>query len=215
MAVSGATSETAAYTAQVAAWSIAANNATGETDTHIFELEKQKAAEEEANKKGCQIASMCVEPEEGPGEETFGDPVHCYVGGKTVVEGDQASVFGDGGCNEGLPMGTWIYACVGALSDLGPQTEAGCNHVTVKHHRSRYWAIAQSKLIHCESGEIVRALVEFYVPGGKVLYAGTENGGECDAASDEVDEAALTLFYSPDDPSGVLELLLAFFRNAK
>jgi hypothetical protein len=72
MAVSGATSETAAYTAQVAAWSIAANNATGELDTREFE--HQKAAEREAEEKACSVASECVEPETGGIEVEFYDP---------------------------------------------------------------------------------------------------------------------------------------------
>jgi YD repeat-containing protein len=145
------------------------------------------------------------------GEETFGDPVHCYVSGRTVVGGNDFGVFGDGGCSEGLPQGTWIYVCVGAVNAFGKT--GGCkNHVTVEHHRSRSWALGVSGALQCEPGETLRALVEFYVPGGKVLYAGTENGGECGGGNDGVSEAALTLFASPDT-SGALELLLSFFRE--
>jgi YD repeat-containing protein len=67
MAVNGATSETAAYSPQVAAWEIAANNATGQLDTREFE--RQKAAEREAEEKICPIASMCVQPEQSETEE--------------------------------------------------------------------------------------------------------------------------------------------------
>jgi YD repeat-containing protein len=151
---------------------------------------------------------------EGPGEETFGDPVHCYVGGSAEVEdGGYGLIAGYGGCNQGLPQGTWLYVCAGWANDAGGPDAKGCHHVTVEHHRSRHWAIGLSDGQACEPGEILRGLVEFYVPGGKVLYAGTENGGECGGGSDGVDEAALALFYSPDDPSGVLELLLSFFRE--
>ncbi len=177
-------------------------------ETPGIEAAEQKAAAE----KLCAEHPETCPTVEGPGEETFGDPVHCYVGGTTTTEGHKAGVFGQGGCNEGLPAGTWLYVCVGTLSDLGPQTNAGCNHVKVEHHRSRHWSIGLSKAVHCESNEIVRALVEFYVPGGKVMYAGTENGGECGGGTDGVSEAALTLFFSPDK-TGVVELLLAYFRG--
>ncbi len=151
---------------------------------------------------------------EGPGEETFGDPVHCYVGGSAEVEdGGYGLIAGYGGCNQGLPQGTWLYVCAGWANDPGGPEARGCHHVTVEHHRSRHWAIGLSDGLQCEPGEILRGLVEFYVPGGKVLYAGTEDGGECGGGTDGIDEAALTLFYSPDDPSGALELLLSFFRE--
>jgi hypothetical protein len=74
-----------------------------------------------------------------------------------------------------------------------PQTTKAFLHeyIPVKHHRSRHWSIGTSKAIQCEPGETLRALVEFYVPGGKVLYAGTENGGECGGGTESIDEAAL------------------------
>jgi hypothetical protein len=56
----------------------------------------------------------------------------------------------------------------------------------------------------------VVALVEFYVPGGKVLYAGTENGGECGGDGDAADEAALTLFGTSDDLDAVSGLISFF-----
>jgi hypothetical protein len=85
MAVEGATDATVAYAAQIAAWSMAANDATGEADTSQYE--RQKAAEREAEEKACAVASECVEPEEGGGGEEgegeeaaeSGDPVICYA----------------------------------------------------------------------------------------------------------------------------------------
>jgi len=181
----------------------------------LAKAQEEEAAREAANRPAgaipCSGAYALCEGE-GPGEETFGDPVHCYVDGTTVVDGNRAAVFGDGGCSEGLPEGTWLYVCIGSATDAGPKTAGGCNHITVEHHRSRHWAIGLSRGLHCESNEIVRALVEFYVPGGKVLYAGTENGGECEGGTDGIDESALTLFGSPDT-GGALELLLSFFRG--
>jgi hypothetical protein len=58
----------------------------------------------------------------------------------------------------------------------------------------------------------VVALVEFYVPGGKVLYGGTENGGECEGEEDEVSEAALNLFGSSDSLDAV-SALITFFEH--
>ena len=119
-------------------------------------------------------------------------------------------LLGGGGCHQGLPAGTWIYVCVGTETDAGGKTNGKCNHITVKGHTSRHWAIGDSVAVHCEQYEIVVALVEFYVPGGKVLYAGTENGGECSGNSDAADEAALELFGTSDalgDVSGLHKLL--------
>jgi tripartite motif-containing protein 71 len=183
--------------------------------TRIFnatEAERQEAKqkEEEEQLRQCQEEGGCGT--EGSGEETFGDAFHCYVSGTTTVSGNQGSINGYGGCNQGLPEGTWLYVCIGAESDAGVRTAGGCSHITIEHHRSRHWAIALGRPLHCEPNEIVRALVEFYVPGGKVLYAGTENGGECGGSSDGVDEAALELFGSPDSGDS-LAFLISFFEE--
>jgi hypothetical protein len=162
------------------------------------------------NPAACAAAPGPGEGGNGPGEETFGDPVHCYIGGTPMVGEEVLGVAGYGGCNQGLPQGTWLYVCAGAVNAFGKT--GGCSHVTVKHHRSRHWSIGTSKAIQCEPGETLRALVEFYVPGGKVLYAGTENGGECGGGTDSIDEAALSLFGDPSN-SSTLELLLSFFRE--
>ncbi len=177
------------------------------------EAERQKAREEEAAAalRQCQEEGGCGA--EGPGEETFGDPTHCYVGGQASAETGSggAGISGYGGCNKGLPAGTWIYTCVGTKADVGfGKTEAKCNHVEVKGHTSRHWSIGEGAAVHCEEHEIVVALVEFYVPGGNVLYAGTENGGECVGNSDEADEAALDLFGTSDTLDAVSGLISFF-----
>jgi hypothetical protein len=144
------------------------------------------------------------------GEEEFGDPMRCYVEGHTAADGDKATALGGGGCHQGLPAGTWIYTCVGVENDFSKNGR--CSHIEVNGHTSRHWAIGNSEAIHCEQYEIVVALVEFYVPGGKVLYAGTENGGECSGNSDAADEAALGLFGTSDSldaVKGVIEFFEA------
>ncbi len=57
---------------------------------------------------------MCQESaeEEGAGEETFGDPVKCYVGGELAQSGGKVTLYGYGGCSRGLPEGTGIKTCV-------------------------------------------------------------------------------------------------------
>jgi hypothetical protein len=148
----------------------------------------------------------------GPGEEEFGDPMRCYVDEHTATSGDQAAVGGSGGCHQGLPAGTWIYACVGVKSDAGGKTLGACNHIEVKGHTSRHWAIGESASVHCAPYEIVVALVEVYVPGGQVLYAATKGGGECEGNSDEADEAGLELFGTSsnlDAVKGVLDFFEA------
>jgi len=180
------------------------------------QAEIRKKQEEEAARAG-QPPGAVPSPDEGgtgvgPGEEEFGDPMRCYVEGHTAEEGDKAMLLGGGGCHQGLPAGTWIYVCVGTETDAGGKTNGKCNHITVKGHTSRHWAIGDSVAVHCEQYEIVVALVEFYVPGGKVLYAGTENGGECSGNSDAADEAALELFGTSDalgDVSGLINFFTA------
>jgi DNA-binding beta-propeller fold protein YncE len=198
------------FTAVPGAWTpgdqAEANHATEEA-----EAERQKTKETEA----AEALQKCLEEggcgAVGPGEEEFGDPMRCYVGESTATYGDKAVVDGAGGCHQGLPAGTWIYACVGVETDGGGKTLGACSHIEVKGHTSRYWAIGDSKAVHCERYEIVVALVEFYVPGGKVLYAGTENGGECGGNSDSADEASLTLF-GTDDDLGAVQGVLEFFQ---
>ncbi len=147
------------------------------------------------------------------GEEEFGDPMRCYVGGRADEIGDKAVLSGVGGCHQGLPAGTWIYVCLAMRPEVGPpKTAAGCNHIEVKGHTSRYWAIGDGEVEHCTENETAVALVEFYVPGGKVLYAAAENAGECTGNSDQEDEAALSLFGTDDDldaVKGVLEFFEA------
>jgi len=77
MAVNGA--EGTPYIAQVSAWSITANNATGQRDSE--EYEAALAAQKEAEEKACVIGSICQAPgenfapnEDEEGEEEFPDP---------------------------------------------------------------------------------------------------------------------------------------------
>jgi hypothetical protein len=143
------------------------------------------------------------------GEEEFGDPMRCYVEEYAVVYGDKAVVDGAGGCHQGLPAGTRLEVCVGVENDFSKNGK--CTHLEVKGHTSRHWAIGDSQALHCEHYEIVVDLVKFYVPGGKVLYAGTENGGECGGNTDAADEAALELFGTSDDLDAVSGLI-SFFQ---
>jgi hypothetical protein len=199
---------------ELPAW--VAETAATEGAQQVAHAHQEKEATEKANQPVGQVPS--TEGETQNGEEEFGDPYKCYVGGTTVADGDQGSISGYGGCNHGLPQGTIIVVCIAALSEgngaNGGRTAAGCNEITVKNHTSRHWSIGDGKVVHCESGEIIRSLVIFYVPGGHTLYAGTENGGECGGPTDEADEAALTLFGS-DEPGGAdaVELLLAIFKS--
>jgi hypothetical protein len=183
-----------------------ANHATEEA-----EAERQKTKETEAAEalQKCREEGGCGAV--GPGEEEFGDPMRCYVGGRTDEIGDKAVLNGVGGCHQGLPAGTWIYACLAMRPEVGPpKTAAGCSHIEVKGHTSRYWAIGDSKVEHCDEGETAVTLVEFYVPGGEVLYAASENAGECTGNSDQEDEAALSLFGTDDDLGAVKGVLESF-----
>ena len=177
--------------------------------------ERQKVLQEEAERRAREAAEVSGAPPPvglGPGEEEFGDPMRCYVGGHAYEFGDKAVLDGVGGCHQGLPEGTWIYACLAMRPEVGPaHTEAGCNHKEVKGHTSRYWAIGEGKADHCEEGEIAVTLVEFYVPGGEVLYAASENAGECTGNSNDEDEAALSLF-GTDSDLGAVQGVLEFFK---
>jgi hypothetical protein len=169
------------------------------------EAERQKAREKEA------VAALQQCSEEGgcgaemPGEETFGDPIHCYVGGEILPsEHDKGLINAYGGCSQGLPEGTWIKACIGAIQDEFGPTAKNCNQKIVEHHTSRYWSISIGVGVHCGEGELLWGYVAFYVPGGRTLYAGTIEGriqGECDAGGgDEVDEFSIGLWPLPDLP---------------
>jgi hypothetical protein len=95
MAINGAEGTT--YISQVSAWSIAGATTEAQTGAHEYAIEQQKAAEREATEKPCAIASMCITLEEegnGPGEVTFGDPVHCHVGGKIGESYDNKKITG-------------------------------------------------------------------------------------------------------------------------
>jgi YD repeat-containing protein len=187
------------YTATISAAEITSSEA--EVKQYVEEIE---AARQKAK----------VEEEEARGEEEFGDPMKCYVGGNAFEIGDKAVLNGYGGCNQGLPAGTWIYVCLGLESDGSPgKTNAGCSHQEVKGHTSRYHATGDSKVLHCDPYEIAVTLIEFYVPGGKVLYAASENAGECQGHSDEEDEAALSLF-GTNDSLGAVQGVLEFFQAA-
>jgi hypothetical protein len=204
----------APYTVPYEAWigtSAAAWGAAAPEREAARQAALQREAEEAAARaRANQPPEAIPTPEEGAGQETFGDPVHCYVGGTPMIGEESLGVAGYGGCNQGLPQGTWLYVCAGAYSDSGGPPVKRCNHFTVRHHTSRYWSKGTGAAIHCEPGDILKALVEFYVPGGKVLYAGTENGGECGGGTDSIDEAALSLFGDPST-SSALQLLLSFF----
>jgi YD repeat-containing protein len=124
---------------------------------------------------------------EQPGEETFGDPIHCYVGGQLVQEeGRIAGIIGYGGCDEALPKGTFIKVCVVDLPDIGVQPFTNCNQ-DVLHHQSKYQAIGESAAEPCSEGDILRAYVAFYVPGGRMLYAGISQS-ECTSSEEAIVE---------------------------
>jgi hypothetical protein len=182
------------------------------------EAERQKTKEREAAEalQKCQEEGGCGAEGEGPGEETFGDPIHCYVGGEVFATGSTGFVNGVGGCSQGLPQGTWITGCVGALPDLSTQySDANCKQRVVEHHTSRYWAMGLLVGVHCEEGELIRGYVAFWVPGGKkTLYAGTKEGeqqAECgDGSGDEVSEFAIGLWPMPDLPTDLASLWYIF-----
>ncbi len=185
------------YTSTISAAEITSSEAESRQYVEEVEAARQKAK---------------IEEEEARGEEEFGDPMRCYVGGNAAEYKDKAGLDGYGGCNQGLPAGTWLYVCLGLESDALPgDTYAQCSHVEVKGHTSVHWAIGDSKAAHCAEGEIAKTLVEFYVPGGKVLYAASENAGECTGDSDAEDEAALSLF-GTDDSLGAVQGVLEFFQ---
>ncbi len=176
--------------------------ANGESAATVTEwTAKLKAREEEALRK-CQEEGGCgaeVAEEEGPGEETFGDPFKCYAGGTMVSVKEHATINGYGGCNQGLPAGTWIKVCVYDWPDSSPYPTGGCSKtLQVKGHTSRYWSIGTGFTIQCSEGDIVRGYIAFWVPGGRTLYAGTEEG-ECTAYDESVWEALTPWQALPDD----------------
>jgi hypothetical protein len=175
------------------------------------EAERQKAKEEEERKQleECRAEGGCGAL--GPGEEEFGDPIHCWIDGQLSIseDGHQALFTASGSCSQGLPQGTWLYVCLAGVSAFAHG--GSCSHLTVEHHTSRYHSKALSTAVHCEEGETLHELVEFYVPGGHVLYGGRENGGECNGDnSDVIDEGAIELFYDPSG-SSALQFLITFF----
>jgi len=189
------------------------NEAVREESRKLEAYEKECFCEKYPDGSACHVdgpgEGNCEEGQcdtEGPGEETFGDPVHCYVGGSIASEGDKGFLYGYGGCSQGLPQGTWIKVCIGAVQDEVPgYTARRCEQVEVKYHTSRYWSISLSAGVPCAEGELLWGYVAFYVPGaGKTLYAGTVEGriqGECDGGlGDEASETAVGLWPIPDLP---------------
>jgi hypothetical protein len=118
-------------------------------------VEQQAVREVEERNPPCPSGECGPFPEKGgavgPGEEEFGDPMRCYVDEHTGVYGDKAAAGGAGGCHQGLPAGTWIYACVGVETDAGGKTLGECSHLEVKGHTSIHWAIGDSKAIIANS----------------------------------------------------------------
>jgi DNA-binding beta-propeller fold protein YncE len=145
---------------------------------------RREAEEAEARARANQPPGAIPSPgeggvEEGPGEETFGDPTHCYVGGQLIEADGKAIIDGSGGCSQGLPAGSWIKVCVEDRSEFGPNFPK-CNQSEVKGHTSRYHAIGNSAAVSCSGGDLFVGYVAFYVPGGRTLYA-TLKQGECGA----------------------------------
>ena len=177
----------AAYVAQVSAWAISSSNEAAAKHAEEGAAE-ERAAEIEAAEKALQL---CIEEggcgAEVPGEETFGDPTHCYAGGELEQSGGKVTIYGYGGCNRGLPEGTWIKACVVDLSEFGPEF-VKCKQTIVEHHTSKYSSIPMSATETCSEGDILRGYVAFYVPGGRTLYAGIEQTA-CGGSDESVWEA--------------------------
>jgi len=191
---------------QATYWEAAAEQLKAIAVEHEAALEAaaRKEAEERAFWEACPASACHVdgpgegnlegspEPSEGgneAGEETFGDPLKCYVGGTVASAGETATIAGYGGCNQGLPAGTWIKVCVYDWPDSSPYPTGGCsNTLRVEGHTSKYWSIGTGRVIHCSEGDIIRGYVAFWVPGGRTLYAGTEQG-ECTGSDESVWEA--------------------------
>jgi YD repeat-containing protein len=162
--------------------------AAGERAAQIWEqteAERQKAREREAAEalQKCREEGGCGA--EVPGEETFGDPIHCYVGGEIVNENGYVMISGYGGCNQGLPEGTWLKTCVMDLPDIGNTPFVRCDQIVVENHTSRYWSKSIGATEHCSEGDLLRGYVAFYVPGGRTLYAGIEQS-ECGGNDESV-----------------------------
>ena len=162
------------------------------------EAERQKAKEREAAEalQKCQEEGGCGA--EVPGEEEFGDPIRCYVGGGIVNENGYVTIFGYGGCNRGLPEGTWLKTCVMDLPDIGSTPFVACSQIIVEHHTSRYWSLPISATEQCSEGDLLRGYVAFYVPGGRTLYAVIEQS-ECGGSDESVWEALTPEQALPDD----------------
>ncbi len=103
-AVNGA--EGTPYIAQISAWSINANNATGQKDTETYQAEL--AAQKEAEEKSCAIGSICQTPGEnyapGEGEEAKEAEEEVENRSGTFVEGGSAAA------SSGLHCGTFEYS---------------------------------------------------------------------------------------------------------
>jgi YD repeat-containing protein len=189
----------APYTTTLEPWVLQSMNTWGaagpEREASRLTAAREKA-EEEANLRQCNQATMCPTPTEGgaeggngPGEETFGDPIKCYAGGTVVSSNEEATIAGYGGCNRGLPAGTWIKICVYDWPDSSPYPTGGCSKtIQVKGHTSRYWSMGTTFTARCSEGDIIRGYIAFWVPGGRTLYAGTEQG-ECGGGDESVWEA--------------------------
>jgi len=142
---------------------------------------------------------------EGSGEETFGDPVHCYVGGDMSQSNGKTIIDGYGGCNQGLPAGSGLKVCVEDRSEFGPNF-VKCHQVVV-NHTSRYWSLGLAASVSCSGSNLYRSHVAFYVPGGRTLYA-IKGDEECGSPyTEDIETVSETVFEefigTWDDPYAV------------